>query len=154
MKKWGYEEITDEVVLQFAKTLELFDLSTSEAHLFAYMYITNKPLTLDDMSEVMGKSKTTMSTTIRSLLSKNLVDQVWRKGVRKNLYQANHQLFRIFMHNYLDKWIETASHQKEALEDIKKHLPPRREKTDRIEERLNDIITFHEHIKKTFRMLG
>ncbi|HLR09744.1 MAG TPA: MarR family transcriptional regulator [Bacillota bacterium] len=154
----GYEETADKIVAEFAKTIEMFDLTTSEAHLFAHLYIKNKPLTLDEMGEAMGKSKAAMSTSVRSLLDMNLVTRVWKKGVRKDLYKANNPLFKTFMQTYLNKWIDATGSQKEALEKIRKCIlaeqtKEQKEAFQNIERRLEEMITFHEQIMKTFQRI-
>src|SRR5699024_3040882 len=150
----GYEETADKIVAEFAKTIEMFDLTTSEAHLFAHLYIKNKPLTLDDMGEAMGKSKAAMSTSVRSLLDMNLVTGVWKKGVRKDLYKANNPLFKTFMKTYLNNKIDNTDSQKEAIETIRKYIlaeqtKEQKETFQNIERPLEEMITFHEQIMKT-----
>jgi len=78
-------EITNKIMLEFSKTIEMFDLSPVEARLFAFLYLEGEPLTLDEM---------------------------------KDLYQANKQLFKIFMNTYINKWIEATNYQKTSLEEV------------------------------------
>lgn len=99
-------------MIEFSKTIELFGLTTVEARLFAYLYLSEEDLTLDEMADALGKSKTSISTNIRSLAELNLVTRVWKKGVRKDLYQANSQLFKTFMTSFQRKWIDIARRQK------------------------------------------
>ena len=68
--------LKDDLVTALSKTIELFGLSTLESRFFYYMYLVDGPKTLDEMSEALGKSKTAMSTSIRSLAEFNLVSQV------------------------------------------------------------------------------
>ncbi|MFA1819075.1 GbsR/MarR family transcriptional regulator [Virgibacillus oceani] len=150
------EQITDKIMQEFSKTLEMFDLTSSEARLFAHLYISVKPLTLDEMAEALGKSKTSMSTNIRSLSDLNLVTRVWKKGERKDLYQANSQLFKAFMNAYIGKWLEAASHQKQSLKEINIFLEGHEAdeistELTIIEERLEDIIEFHRRIESLFK---
>ncbi|GAB3790183.1 GbsR/MarR family transcriptional regulator [Virgibacillus kimchii] len=152
------EQITDKIMQEFAKTLEMFDLSPSEARLFAYLYISEKALTLDEMAVALGKSKTSMSTNIRSLYEINLVTRVWKKGVRKDHYQANPQLFKAFMNTYISKWVDAATHQMQSLKEINHFLDEY--KSDgtsaelvNIEDRLEDIIDFHQRIEVLFKEL-
>src|SRR5690606_36675970 len=128
MERKEMDDITKKAIGEFAKTLELFRLSTMEARLFAYLYMTNNTLTLDEMSDALGKSKTSISTNIRRLLELNLVQRVWKKGVRKDLYEANSPLFKTFMNHYLSGWINTAKQQKASLEEI--YASMEKEKTD------------------------
>ncbi len=108
-------------MIEFSKTIELFGLTTLEARLFAYLYLSEDAMTLDEMSEALGKSKASISTNIRSLAELNLVTRVWKKGVRKDLYEANSQLFKTFMTSYLRKWVDVARRQKSSLEEINNH---------------------------------
>src|SRR5690625_934483 len=152
------EHITDKIMQEFAKTLEMFDLTSSEARLFAFLYITEKPLTLDEMAAALGKSKTSMSTNIRSLSDLNLVTRVWKKGERKDFYQANSQLFKSFMNAYIGKWVDAANHQKQSLKEINLFLDEydeyeaekASEEFTKIEGRLEDIIDFHRRIETLF----
>ncbi|TRM11838.1 transcriptional regulator [Lentibacillus cibarius] len=149
------EQITNKIIMEFAKTIEMFGLTPVEARLFVYLYLQETPQTLDDMGEALGKSKTSMSTSIRSLSDANLVTRVWRKGVRKDLYEANNQLFKTFMNNYVNRWIEASSHQKDSLETIQRELDQKNgENTSEIVNNLNDIIDFHKQVETSFRHLA
>ncbi|WP_404451663.1 transcriptional regulator [Virgibacillus necropolis] len=147
------DQLTNKIVIEFAKTIELFDLTPLEARLFAYLYLIEDPMTLDEMSEAIGKSKTSMSTSVRSLLDLNLVTRVWKKGVRKDLYQANGQLFKTFMNSYINKWIDATNHQKSSLEEIKKNLDDTSSDSDLMDiyNRLKSIMDFHKNIEDSFR---
>lgn len=148
------ENVTYEIISEFAKTIEMFGLNPLEARLFVYLYLQDQPKTLDDMSEALGKSKTSMSTSIRSLSDANLVTLVWRKGVRKDLYEANNQLFKTFMNNYVNKWITTSNHQKNAIEQIKQELENcHTEEPSELLDNLNKIIDFHKQIESSFHRL-
>lgn len=153
------EMLKDELITAFSKTIELFGLSTLESRLFAYLYLINEPQTLDEMSEALGKSKTAMSTSIRSLANLHLVSQVWKKGVRKDLYVANSQLFKVFMNFYFRKWVDKTERQKEVLEDLKSQVIDevgQEEDAVRTKQLLNkfdEVIEFHDQIEKAFNEL-
>ncbi|MEN2767719.1 GbsR/MarR family transcriptional regulator [Ornithinibacillus xuwenensis] len=147
------ETIRNRILLEFAKTVELFDLNPLEARLFTYLYVEGEALTLDDMSDALGKSKTSMSTSVRSLVELNLVKRVWKKGVRKDLYQANTYLFKQFMSFYMKKWIDASEDRKEALLDIKYQLENLSSKNDsqNLQEKLESIIEFHQQLDSFFK---
>ncbi|MUK90078.1 transcriptional regulator [Ornithinibacillus sp. L9] len=159
MLEQNTENIRNKIVIEFAKTIEMFDLTPLEARLFAYLYLAEKPLTLDEMSEALGKSKTSMSKSIRSLSDLNLVTLVWKKGVRKDLYQANSQLFKLFMTSYINKWIDATNHRKDALDEIEFDLEQSNKKgitkdeRDRLRHQLTNIIDFHKKLDSFFREL-
>lgn len=148
------ELLTNEIMLEFSKTIEMFGLTTLESRLFTYLYLSKKPLTLDEMSDALGKSKTSMSTSIRSLSELNLVTRVWQKGIRKDLYQANTQLFKTFMSGYLSKWIDASNRQRISLEDIYQSIDQdnkNQEDIKHIDNRLIDLIEFHKDMEILFR---
>lgn len=147
------EHIKNNILLEFAKTVELFDLSPLEARLFAFLYIDGRPLTLDQMSEALGKSKTSMSTGVRSLVDLNLVKRVWKKGVRKDLFQANEQLFKQFMTFYMKKWIVATEDRKEALLEIKSELDQTSSdhSNEDIYNKLQDLLEFHNRLDLFFK---
>ncbi|WP_077324982.1 GbsR/MarR family transcriptional regulator [Virgibacillus siamensis] len=145
------EDLTKKIITEFSKTIEMFGFSTLEARLFVYLYLEQAPMTLDEMSEAMGKSKTSMSTSIRSLSDFNLVTRVWKKGVRKDLYEANEQIFKTFMNSYLSRWIDAANHQKDSLNNIKEQFENANIPSSSLNNRLLNIIEFHQQLEKSLR---
>jgi len=160
MKDQQTAEIINKIMIEFSKTIEMFELSPLESRVFSYLYLKGEPLTLDDMSEYLGNSKTSMSNSVRALLDLNLVKRVWRKGERKNLYAANRQLFNSFMTSYLHKWKEAVNHRKHSLLQLDKLLKELKqdqqnnEQLNVLDNRLKKIIDFHTMIDKSFNNLG
>lgn len=151
-----WNSLEDQIIKEFSKTIEQFGLNPLEARLFSYLYLSNKALTLDEMSEGLGKSKTAINTNIRSLKEMQLVDQVWKKGIRKDLYQASSSLYKTFMTFYIKRWMEITRGQKRALEFIQDEVTKfesEKPSTDRenFTNRLKEIITFHEQIESVYR---
>jgi HTH-type transcriptional regulator, osmoprotectant uptake regulator len=146
------EKIKNSILLEFAKTVELFDLTPIEARVFAYLYVEGTPLTLDDMSEALGKSKTSMSTSVRSLVELNLVKRVWKKGVRKDLFQVNSHLFKQFVSSYMKKWTDATEVRKDAFIEIKRDFDQldKDKKDDIMQDKLNNLLEFHEKLYQFF----
>lgn len=148
------------IINEFTKTIEMFDISASEARLFSLLFIENSPMTLDEMSLASGKSKTSVSTGIRTLLEQNLVERVWKKGVRKDLYTTDPNLYRKFMNVYIHKWINNTSAQLQSLQEIEKDIQ-NKDKSDKLvaseqkllEKKITAIITFQTRIKDAFESM-
>lgn len=145
------------IINEFTKTIEMFDIPQSDARLFSILFIEDTPMTLDEMSIASGKSKTSVSTGIRTLLEQNLVELVWKKGVRKDLYTTDFNLYRKFMNVYINKWINHASAQLQSLQKIEQDLQDEYMNDNSVtnsqhllEKKLTSIITFQTHIKQTF----
>jgi DNA-binding transcriptional regulator GbsR (MarR family) len=62
---------------------------------YAYLYFSSVPRTLDDLKEALGISKGSASMTVRQLAQWGAVQQVWVKGDRKDYYAANDYFGRI-----------------------------------------------------------
>ncbi|MFC4559150.1 GbsR/MarR family transcriptional regulator [Virgibacillus kekensis] len=155
MGKAQTEELTDKIIAESVKTIEMFGLTPLEARLFVLLYIEKRPMTLDEMSEALGRSKTAMSTSVRSLSDYNLVNLVWKKGERKDLYETNDQLYKNFMNNYVNKWIDMTSHQRESLEEISRTLNKQEEDSNTIlNQQLAKIIDFHQQVERLFRSIN
>ncbi|AIF42702.1 GbsR/MarR family transcriptional regulator [Virgibacillus sp. SK37] len=155
MKEPQLEEVMNKMIIEFSKTLELFGLTPLESRLFVYLYLADDPLTLDEMSEALGKSKTSMSTSIRSLFDLNLVTRVWKKGVRKDLYEANAQLFKSFSTIYISKWLDSTNHHKDTLMELRHEMDSPEKKAvskekEKLNKKLDEIIHFHVQIEELF----
>src|SRR5699024_5535491 len=133
-------------------------LAYSSSHSFptrrsSDLYLNHLPMTLDEMSQVTGKSKTSVNTSIRNLLDLNLAKQVWKKGVRKNLYMADEDLYQRFMQALLSKWTDHINQQKQTIEQIGEKTN-KRAQGDLIEDRIKEMINFHSLLEETFEELN
>lgn len=92
------KEAEDVVISALADTMDLYGVTPSVGRLYGMLYFMDEPVTLDQMSEELGMSKPTMSTSIRSLQNIDMVHKVWKKGVRKDLYEAEKDFSKSFFH--------------------------------------------------------
>ena len=63
--------------------------------LYALLYLSEEPLSLDDMVKRLAISKGSVSINIRELEEKGAVKKVWMKGSRKDFYKAELDLMKI-----------------------------------------------------------
>ncbi|MET3683520.1 DNA-binding transcriptional regulator GbsR (MarR family) [Alkalibacillus flavidus] len=142
------------MISEFSKTLEMFSLNTTESQLFVTLYLSEDPMTLDDMKHALGKSKTAMNNAVRTLLDYNLVERVWKKGVRKDLYQAEKDLYDKFMRAYVNRWLEAIERQKSNLQQIEKQFANEPSKHNhQTNEKLQEAIKFHNTLEDVFNDL-
>ncbi|SER51299.1 Sugar-specific transcriptional regulator TrmB [Gracilibacillus ureilyticus] len=146
-----FEKINNQIISEFSKTLEMFSLNKTEAQLFVTLYLNEGPMTLDEMKEGLGKSKTAMSYAIRRLLEFNLVERVWQKGIRKDLYEAREDLYKKFMKTYVNRWLESLHRQINNLSEIKENLDESsHQQKISIEHKINEAISFHQSLEEVF----
>lgn len=92
------------VIETIAQNMNLYGVTPSVGRLYGAMFFYNKPLTLDDMKDVLGMSKTSMSTSIRTLADLKMVEKIWKKGVRKDLYIVEEDWYQTFIDLFSIKW--------------------------------------------------
>jgi DNA-binding transcriptional regulator GbsR (MarR family) len=63
--------------------------------LYGFLYLSPRPLTLDEMAENLSVSKGNVSINIRALERWSMVRQVWVKGDRKDFYEAETDFWKI-----------------------------------------------------------
>ena len=109
----------ERVIDSVAQNMDLYGVTESIGRLYGMLLFQQNPMTLDEMKEELGMSKTSMSTSVRTLLELKMVDKVWRKGVRKDLYSAEEDWYQTFIDFFTIKWrlaiIEKSMNEIKAL---------------------------------------
>ena len=80
--------------------------------IYAYLYFSEPPRTLDDMKEALGISKGSASMSVRQLEQWGAVQRVWVKGDRKDYYTANDyfgSIIRNLLADIMGKRLESLS---------------------------------------------
>lgn len=109
------EEAENIVIAAIAETMDLYGVTESIGRLYAILYFSDEPMTLDEMSKKMGMSKPSMSNGIHTLLDIEMVEKVWQRGVRKDLYVAEKDFFKTFVTFFSKKWEREANVNLEAI---------------------------------------
>ncbi|KGE20859.1 GbsR/MarR family transcriptional regulator [Paenibacillus wynnii] len=94
----------ERVIDSIGKNMDLYGITLSIGHLYGYMYFNQGPVTLDELSQSMEMSKTSMSTGVRTLLDLKMIDKVWGKGTRKDLFEVIPDWHQNFSDFFSIKW--------------------------------------------------
>ena len=70
-------------------------LSRAIGQLYAILFLSSRPLCLDDMAEILKISKGNASVNIRQLEKLGVVRKVWIRGSRKDFYEAELDLEKL-----------------------------------------------------------
>lgn len=70
--------------------------------LYAMLFLSNEPLSLDDMAERLKVSKGNASINIRELEKLRVVRKVWVKGSRKDFYEAELNLEKLIKNGIVE----------------------------------------------------
>ncbi|MBO0992518.1 GbsR/MarR family transcriptional regulator [Bacillus sp. SD088] len=98
------DKARERIIETIAQNIHLYGLTSSAGRLYGMMFFQRKPITLDEMKEELGMSKTSMSTSVRALSDLKMVERVWKKGVRKDLYQVEEDWYQGFIDLFSTKW--------------------------------------------------
>ncbi len=145
------------VIESIGKNMDLYGITLSIGHLYGNMYFSSNPVTLDDMGQTMGMSKTSMSTGMRTLTDLKMVHKVWGKGSRKDLYEAELDWYQTFVDYFSIKWRRSAEQNMNALKKSLKEIHQLQEECSDNDPVVNILAQDTEKIKNAlayYRWLG
>ena len=70
-------------------------LNSIAGQMYALLYISSEPVSLDEITHILKVSKGNVSVNIRVLERWGAVKKVWVKGSRRNFYKANEDILKI-----------------------------------------------------------
>lgn len=91
-----------------------FGLNNIMAQLYVILYLSNKPLCLDDMVERLKISKGSASVNIRALERYGVVRSIWVKGSRRDYYESEKDIARVV----IDRMRSMAQGRLSELQDM------------------------------------
>jgi len=87
--------VRDEMIAGLGKLTDFFGFSPVMGHLYGALLMSPEPLSLDELEEIVDKSKASVSMNMRALERWNMVREVWVKGDRRKYYEAEGDLWKI-----------------------------------------------------------
>ncbi len=95
------EKIKKEIIQNYGHAYKAFGLSKLMGHVVALLISSDEPLSLDEITESLGRSKGPISQIMRRLRDKNLIRRVWHINSRKDYYEIQPEIFEnAFRNNY------------------------------------------------------
>jgi HTH-type transcriptional regulator, osmoprotectant uptake regulator len=98
------KQVEDQFAEKIADNMRTFGVSTTVGRVLGIIYMNRKPMTLDELSEATGMSKTRMSQVMREMLDFNIAEKVFEKGVRKDLYNVEQDYYQTFISLFTSNW--------------------------------------------------
>ena len=132
------------------KLCDSFGLNKFVAQLYAVLYLSDKPLSLDDMVERLKVSKGNVSLNIRKLEKWGAVRNVWVKGSRKDFYEAELDIKKVVLNKVksgVEKRISQVSNLLQEFNDIVES-----ESGNMAEEEKRIAVLYKERMKKIDEM--
>lgn len=101
---------------------DTFGLNRFVAQMYALLYLNDKPLSLDEIVEALGASKGNVSINIRELEKWGAVKNVWIKGSRKDFYQADPDVKKVFLNKVRSAIQKRTAELSSLLEEFRQIL--------------------------------
>lgn len=116
------EKSRHRVIESIGKNMDLYGVTLSVGYLYGNMFFHDRPVTLDEMASIMGLSKTSVSTGMRTLLDLKMISKVWSRGSRKDLYEVEGDWHQTFIDYFSIKWRKSTEMNRQALERSLKEM--------------------------------
>ena len=116
------EQARKDFIHELSQNMHLYGISDSVGRLYGTVLFADHPMTLDEMSQSLGMSKTSMSTGIRVLMEANMVEKAWQKGVRKDLYQPVDDWYKSFSTAFVKRWRTSVINNLQAVHQMRDTL--------------------------------
>jgi DNA-binding transcriptional regulator GbsR (MarR family) len=82
-------------VLHWGEMGTSWGVNRSVAQIHALLYLSETPLTAEDIAERLAMARSNVSTSLRELLSWNLIRRVHAMGDRRDFYEAEADMFEM-----------------------------------------------------------
>lgn len=97
------EKIKKEIIQQFGDAYKAFGLNKLMGHIVALLIYSPEPLSLDEITKQLGRSKGPISQIVRRLRDKKLIRKAWfPENNRKDYYEIEPEIFENAFRNNLD----------------------------------------------------
>lgn len=136
-------------------TTQALGLGRVVGQIFAYLYFSEVPRTLDNMKEALGISKGSASMGVRQLEQWGAVQRVWVKGDRKDYYTANDYFGQIIRNILMDLMGKRLTALVRVMDHAEAELGPKGRVTDPgtdhefIRDRILRLRKFQQKVEKT-----
>lgn len=90
------DEIRQRFIEATGHATQTFGFGRIIGQVFAHLYLSRTPQTLDDLCEHLGISKGSASMVVRQLEQWSALRKVWVKGDRKDYYETTEEFGKIF----------------------------------------------------------
>lgn len=108
-------QVQDQFIEKIADNMRMFGVSTTVGRILGIIYMNRAPMTLDQLSEASGMSKTRMSQVVREMIDLNIAERVYEKDVRKDLYDVEQDYYQTFISLLSTNWRD-AIHKSKLIE--------------------------------------
>ena len=120
-----YDRLVRRMVETAGHASQSVGLGRVVGQIFAYLYFSREPRTLDDLTSALGISKGSASMCVRQLEQWGALEKIWIKGDRKDYYRARDAFGKIIKSIILDMTGKRIESSAALLHDVDAELTRR-----------------------------
>ena len=105
-------------MLKMGELSTLFGFSHILGQIYGLLFLSLSELSLDEIKDALSVSKATVSLNIRELSKWGFVRKIWKSGTRKDFYEAETDLIKIFNTRLVDALLRRVRIVEEAADGI------------------------------------
>jgi DNA-binding transcriptional regulator GbsR (MarR family) len=87
----------DRFVLHWGEMGGQWGVNRSVSQIHALLYLSERPLTADDIADTLGLARSNVSNSIKELISWNLIRRVPIRGDRRDHFEAETDIWEVFL---------------------------------------------------------
>lgn len=133
----------DQFIEKITDNMHTYGVSTTVGRVLGIIYMNRNPMTLDELSEATGMSKTRMSQVVREMVDFNIAEKVFEKGVRKDLYNVERDYYQTFISLFTSNWSKVINKNKMFEKKLNRELTEMHEDEsldEETEQKLNNLL--------------
>ena len=139
------EKIKGELIQRFGDAYKAFGLSKLMGHIIALLLFSPGPLSLDEITNQLGRSKGPVSQIVRKLREKNLIRKVWvPENNRKDYYEIEPEVFEHAFRNNLELIKNNTRIAKQLKRKVKAEINDSLKKMDKMLEEMEHFYVLME----------
>ena len=152
------DQILDNFVEAVGRLGGSLGISRVASQLYALLYLKGRPLSLNEMVDYLKVSKGNVSVNIRELERWGAVKKIWKKGSRRDFYQAEEDVLRIMVTRLREGMNKRLSPVGELLKEVENSLNGNQKETGKQEkvyrEKIKQAKEIYETIEQGLQLLS
>ena len=107
------------IIESFGRAVGVYGLNETIGRIYGYLFFCDEAVGLEKIADDLEVSKATVSINIRILLEFKMVKKIWKRGSRKDYYEAERDFIKIMQETLKNKEREQVEMLKGAVKEAR-----------------------------------
>ncbi|RSL33085.1 GbsR/MarR family transcriptional regulator [Salibacterium salarium] len=137
------QEAQTQIAEKISDNMRAFGTPTTVGWVLGIIYMNREPMTLDELSERTGMSKTRMSQVVREMMDMNIAERSFPFVGRKDYYQVEQDYYQTFISLFTSNWRQAINKSRQFEQRLKNRMETvlhTEDLTEEAEAQVNDLL--------------